>query len=680
MAKIDSKHMTKTAITADGKIISKEEGKKDQSEEGRFYWWKADEQDMAKEIQGTIKFINNHQSTRLEQLTVSTRLYGNSSAFNFIGPALSRSASVSANSNSNRISFNLVASVIDTLVAKMAKNKVIPTYITSGGIWGMQQKAEQLSKFSEGMSYEQDLHIKTIYSLRDSGMWGTGILHVFEDEDEVCVERAFPHEFLIDQVESLTGNPRQLHRVKPVDRDIVLAMIDSWYEDGEEKTKIMDAVKSATASAFIDLGGVGTAADLVIVTESFHLKSGKKGKDGLHVMCVGDTVIMKEEYEDDYFPYPMIHYCKRPLGFWGIGAAERLQNLQGEVNRLMILIQRSMWMGGSFKVLIENGSRVVSQHVNNDVGALIFYTGTPPQYVTPPMIQQDIYPYVDSLIAKGFQQEGVSQLEAASVKPMGVNSGKGLRTMTDIADDRFLFLGQQMEEFTLEVHRQMIEVAKKIYARKKSFKVVFPQTKFLETIDWADIKLKDDEYVLRAYPTSSLPDDPVGRYETIQEWMQAGLVSPRAGRRLMAMPDVEMSDKLANAAEDLLHKIYEEILNDGKYVSPEPQFDLQLASQLYLSYYNYAKLNNAPEDRMDLLREFKAQLDDLMGLQQQALQGQQAIQTLQQLQAQQQQQQQAEQQKLQQVQQNQQVKAMANPTPTPTSPLLQNTNNAPEAQ
>ena len=212
-------------------------------------------------------------------------------------------------------------------------------------------------------------------------------------------------------------------------------------------------------SAFVDLAGAGTAADLITVTESWHLRSSSEADDGLHAICVDNAVIYKEQWDKDYFPFAFFHYNKRLLGFWGQGACERLQNLQGEINRLMILIQRSMWMGGSFKVLVENGSRVVSQHLNNDVGSIINYTGTPPQYVTPPMIQQDIYPYVDALIAKGFQQEGVSQLAASSLKPQGVDSGAALRTFDDIGDDRFLFIGQEMETFFLEIARQMIEVA-----------------------------------------------------------------------------------------------------------------------------------------------------------------------------------------------------------------------------
>lgn len=656
MATLDVSKMNKRITDASGKVISEEKGKKDQAEEGRYYWWKASDEEIAKQIQGTIKLISTHQSTRLEQLTSSTRLYGNSSAFNFIGPGLSRSASASGNSQSNRISFNVCSSVVDTLVSKIAKNKVIPTFITAGGVWGMQHKAEQLSKFTEGMFYGQDIHSKGVFAFRDAGVWGTGIVHIYEDEDEIKVDRALPHEFFVDQVEGLASDPRQLHRVKIMDRDIMVAFIESLTdEECPDKEKALEAVAKDNPASFIDLGGIGTAADLIVATFSWHLKSSKKAKDGCYAICVNDVPVYRKQYDKDYYPFAFFHYNKRLMGFWGQSACERLQNLQAEINRLMILDQKSRWMMSSFKILIENGSKVVSQHLNNDIGTIVNYTGTEPKYVTPPPIHPSNEQKLDSLIAKSFQQEGVSQLSASSLKPVGIDSGKALRTFDQIAEDRFLFVGQEMEKFYLEIARQMIEVAKDIYKRKKSFKVTFPQETFVESIDWADIRLKTDEYVLKAYPTSSLSTDLTGKLQEVQELMQAGIISPRAGRRLLAMPDVEMSDKLANAAENLLHKIYEEILNDLKYTSPEPQFDLQLAGSLYLEYYNYATLNNAPEENMEMLKKFKAQLDSLTGVAAQAVQGQQAIQTLQAQQA------------------NQQT--MANPTPTPTSPLIQNTNN-----
>lgn len=574
-------------------------------------WWRMeDDHDIAGSITSTIQFISDHQPGRLNQLTASTRLYSNTNVNSFFGGAFKSPAGQATNSSpgSGRISFNLCSSIVDTLVAKMAKNKVIPTFITSGGLWGMQKQAEQLSKFVEGCFYANDIHKKGVMSLKDSGVWGTGLVHIFNCNSKVAVERVFPHEIIVDEVEAINGMPQQLHRVKIVDRGI----LGNMFKDNKEAfDKIMNTPIS-TGSNMTVIGA--TAADLLTVTESWHLATDEESDDGLHVICLGDEVLYKEIYTKTYFPFAMLHYNKRLVGFWGQGAVERVQNLQAEINKLMILIQKAMWMGGGFKILLENGSKVVKQHLDNEIGTIITYSNTPPQYISPPMIQAEIYPYIDALIAKGYQQEGISQLAASSLKPQGVDSGAALRTFDSIAEDRQMFLAQDMETFYLEIARQMIEVVKDIHEETGTYKVIYPGTLSFETIDWGEINLSKDEYVMKAFPTSELPNEPGAKKQTVIEYMQAGLITPRAGRKLLAMPDVEMSDKLANAAEDLLCKIIEDILENDIYRAPEPYYDLTLAKQLSLEYYNYADLNNCPEPKLELLRQFINQINDLTGL------------------------------------------------------------------
>ena len=53
---------------------------------------------------------------------------------------------------------------------------------------------------------------------------------------------------------------------------------------------------------------------------------------------------------------------------------------------------------------------------------------------------------------------------------------------------------------------------------------------------------------------------------------------------------------------------------EGIYRAPEPFYDLTLAKQLSLEYYNYSDLNNCPEERLELLRQFMTQVDDLTGI------------------------------------------------------------------
>jgi hypothetical protein len=559
-----------------------------------FRWWQSDDERMAFDIAGTIKFIQLHQGSRMEQLTVSTRLYGQSTAYNLIGTAFTRKSSVNSNPASQRISYNVVESIIDTLESKMAKNKVIPTYVTNGGMWNLQKKAKDLTKFTQGLFYQEKVHSKSIVCWSDSAVWGDGFLHIFEKHDKLCIERTLPHEIFVDTIETLTGPPQQLHRVKIMDRDIALELLPELEEH----------IMTVAPANYQEIGGQGTAVDLITVTESWHLKSGPDAKDGVHVFCVGDGSLV-EDYEDDYFPFCHLRYARRKFGYYGQGVPERIQNIQGELNRCMILKQRALWMQCAFKILIENGSKVVSQHLNNDVGSIIHYTGTPPQYVTPPATNPELQAWIDALITYALQQEGISRMSTTGEAPMGVESGKALRTLVQVSDDRFMFMSQELEDFTLEIARQSIEVIRKIYARKKTYEVVFPDTQFMDTIDWKDINLQESQYTLQAFPTSSLSDDLTGRLAEIQELAQAGYIDPVTSFALLEMPDLEKTSGLQNAPYNLLCKLYDQMLHDKKQARFEPGFhNAQLAQKLGLQYINYAEQNNCPEENIQLARDF----------------------------------------------------------------------------
>lgn len=594
--KIERSGMTQT--DSKGKVI-REPKDNATGEAVNFRWWTLDEKEMAAAIAATVRFIQRHQGSRIEQLAVSTRLYGNSSVYSLMGTSFTRASSVNSNPVSQRISNNICESVIDTLESKVAKNKVVPTYITNGGDWSVQKKAEQLTKFTQGLFYQQDVHQKSIYSWKDGAVWGDGFVQVYEKNYKVCIERAFPHELFVDAIESLTGDPKQLHRVKIMDRDIALEMLP----------ELEEAIKTVSPSNYQEIGGQGTAVDLITVVESWHLKSGPDAKDGLHVFSVGDGSFA-EEYDKDYFPFPHLRYARRQFGWYGQGACERLQNIQGEINRSMILKQRALWMQGAFKVLLENGSKVVSQHLNNDVGAIIHYTGVKPEYVTPPATNPELQQWIDALINYGYNQEGISRMSTTGESPIGVDSGKAMRTLVQISDDRFLFMMQEQEKFVLEIARQAVNVVKDIYSAKGKYEVIFPNTHFMETVDWGDINLSEEEYVLKAFPTSSLSDDLSGRLSEIQELSQAGMISPRTAKRLLDMPDLEVNSALDNAAENRLHQIFEQMLNGEEAVQFEPGFhDAALAQTLALKYINYAEYMKAPEEYIQLVRDFLDQVN-----------------------------------------------------------------------
>jgi hypothetical protein len=208
----------------------------------------------------------------------------------------------------------------------------------------------------------------------------------------------------------------------------------------------------------------------------------------------------------------------------------------------------------------------------------------------------------------------VSQLAASSLKPEGLNSGRAIREFSDIQSDRLHVPSKSYEQMFMDIGRLSIEVVKIIAAQndgKTGYEVRVPGKKSVARVDWNDISLKEDDVVMQIYPVSSLPQDPAGRLQTIQEYAQAGFLSPRQARRLLDFPDLEQVETLANAEEDYLYSVFDKIVDDGDYSSPDPLDDLQLSKQLCLEYYAQGKLNNLREDRLELLRRYLAQIAEI---------------------------------------------------------------------
>ena len=562
-------------------------------------WWKLGGKELPDAIEAITDFLTSHQTYRQTQTYISTRLYGNQTALGPNGLSYGRSG-VAVSALKDRISYNVCQSAVDTITSKIAKSKPRPYFLTSGGDYKMQRKAKKLGKFVEGCFYENKMYAQGTEVFRDGCVWGTGAVHVYEYAGRVKAERVLSSELLVDEVEGFYGEPRQMHRVKNIDRQV---LIDCYPEHRAAISKANRAESSNRASEDV--------SDQVKVMESWHLPSGPEAKDGLHCVVINGHTLWKEPYTKNFFPFAFFHWNKRLHGYWGQGLVEQIQNIQLEINKLLWVIQRSMHLAGSFKILLENGSKVVKEHINNDIGTMVTYTGTEPKYVTPPIVPPEIYQHLVTLKNSAFEQAGVSQLSAAAKKPDGLDSGKALREYNDIESDRFMTVGQAYERFYLDIARLMVECAKDIYVEDKAFSVKVPGKKFIETIEWKDVDLEEDEYVMQIFPVSSLPQDPAGRLQTIQEYAQAGFLNPRQARRLLDFPDLEAVEDLANSQEDLIHEIMEKIVEEGEYTAPEPYDNLDLCQEIALQYYSDGKLSNLEQDKLDLLRTFIDQVNML---------------------------------------------------------------------
>lgn len=571
-------------------------------------WWN-EKTDVASAITGVLAVLEMTQRARNQMYERSARLYGNLGLMAANKPENNRAVAARA-VPADRITYNLIQSAVDTVVAKIAKNRPKPLFLTSKGDYKIQRRAKKLNDFVDGIFYENDAYAQGTMIFRDGAVFGDGFTHVFPYYGRVKHERVLASELWIDEIESLYGEPRQLHREKNVDRDVVLEMFP----------KCRKQILAATVKDLKGFAEPRIVSDVITVRESWHLRSGPEATDGRRVMSLLNGTLDDEEWDLDCFPFAKFQWCPRLFGFFGQGLPEQLMSTQLELNKMLMVAQKSFHLAGTFKIMAEVGSKIVPQQFNNDIGTILYYVGQQPQYVVPPVLPPGFWERVQSLKADGFELAGVSMLSAASKKPDGLNSGKALREYNDIESDRFMTIGQAFERYFLDLSKIDIAVAKQIYEDQGEYKVTVPGRRFIDTIDWKDIDLENDQYVMKCYPVSSLPNDPAGRLQTVQEYAQAGYLAPRQARKLLDFPDVEQEESLSNAQENWISKILDAVVDAetleeaiAAYQPPEGFDDLQLAKQMFLEYYAQGKCNGLEEEKLDLLRKFNSQIDVLSG-------------------------------------------------------------------
>lgn len=569
-------------------------------------WWKAKSNaELCSQLLGTAAFLKEQQQYRYRQASLYSRLYSNYPLYGWAGANMTK-MSLSQNLPSDRPTLNVIQSCVDTLHSRLTQAKPRPMFLTDDGNYKQRKLAKQLNNFTQGEFYQTKAYELGSEFLRDMLILGSGVTKVFRSEDRVKLERRLETELLVDPNEAMYGYPRQLYELQLMDRDVLIEMFP----------KHKSAIESAE-QAFPDTSGDSSKsiADQVMVVEGWRLPSSKEAGDGKHAIAVAGLTepLVKEEYTKNRFPFVIDHFSKRVLGFWGQGLPEQLMGTQVEINKLLMTISQSIGLVGVPRVFVEDGSKVVKAHLNNQVGAIVTYSGTKPSYEVAPCIPQEVYAQLQRLVDYAYQQSGVSSLSAAAQKPQGLNSGEAIRTYDDLQSDRFASISKKYASYYEELAYLIFDTSCDIADETGSYSTVYPNKNGAKQIDLPDIKdVKKDEFIIQCFDVSALPKEPAGRLQKITEMIQANMIDIKEGRRLLDFPDLDQVEKLANAGEERILQILDNIVEEGIYTPPDPFMDLDLAIKLSVQYYNLYAAAKLEEKKAELLRRFNTQVKALV--------------------------------------------------------------------
>lgn len=608
-----------------------------------FEWWNnEDKAKLAAELCGTAAFLKTNQTYRIRQIAASIRLYAGLSVYSYAGSNVSKMDKTKTLPD-DKPTFNLIRACVDTLHSRLSQNEPQPKFLTDNADYKQRHLAQRLNQFVLGEFYQVKAYEKAAKILKDGLTIGTGCLKVYEGDDKkVCVDRVLVSDLYVDDNDAINGDPQQLIQLKLMDRAKLIA------QSPRKAEEIIANTPQSYPDNSPDSGR--TASDQVMVVEGWRLPQGHKLDSqttyyipGRHTIATVEGVILDEEWSKPKFPFVFFNYSDPWLGFFGQGIGTQLFGTQISLQRILYTITRSITLVGVPRVFIDQSSKVVKAHNNNEIGVIITYSGNKPSYEVAPCNAPELYNERDKLIQYGFQETGVSAMQATSQKPEGLDSGAAIRSYDDIATDRFAAISKKYDNIFVELAYHITDVAKDIAEKYGKYETIYPNKDGTKEIDLPAMKFLKDPFVIKCFTESSLPRTPAGRMQSVTEQVQAGMLTLREGRRLLRFPDLEQNEQLDNASEERIFKILDSIVEDGKYTEPDSFMDLNLAIQLTVQYINLYLAANLEEDKAEQLRTFFKQC---LALQQAAMPPP--------------------------MPQQQIAAPQANPEPLPTSPLVPN--------
>lgn len=536
-------------------------------------WWEVPEnpdyppellsQMRANSLYSICRNLENVQREVHEQNLWSAQLYSNRelAAFDWGNAALYRASLAPI----NRVGENLVLEVVDSLVAQIGKQKPKAKPQTRGASWKLRKQARLLDKFLYGEFMRNRVWEQGKRVFKDACIFGFGALYVCMDPvtDKLYIERVFPDEILVDQMEVVAcGRMKHIYRRRVLPAEVVAAAYDVPVEELESIARTTDYLEYRTV-------GKGW----VVLVEGYQMRMGDN--PGRWMCAVQNRVLDEGEYDDELPPFVIYHWQTPLSGFYYPGAVEQALPYQIRLNEINEVIRDAQDLMGRPRILVAEGSRVSPMEIDNAVARFIKYTGIEPKAVTWPAINAEIYNERDRIYRICMEHFGISQLTGKASPPPSArfDSSEAFREFNSIQDDRLSDPSQRLERFYLDVAECMVRTVKRSGRSPKTMWYSGGRKGRCEIIDWDEIDLDEDEYVLQLEATSVYDSTPSAIRDNLEKQLAMGLITPEEYRLELTSPDDTSELSLQAAAAADIRRVIE-LLEDGDYEDPDPTQDL----------------------------------------------------------------------------------------------------------
>lgn len=436
-------------------------------------------------------------------------------------------------------SSNVIKSVIDSLVSKLANNKTRPYFTPVNGTYETRQIVKSAQTYFDTFYDNANIHAKIAKAFKEACIFDIGYIFIN------------PFTWAIDVADTWTVAILSTEKSTPTK---LLIRIENYPTTLIDKTLNEKYVQYAI---YID----------VIEHKAIEYINAKISKE--------------ISYNAETLPIVPVYFNEPVNGNQTISVVDELDGIQTQIDLISAKISTAAQLTPANVTYVYENSSLKAGDVSNRTGTVYSIdmppgtTTLPVQNVTPAPFDPQWLSLLDYYKGLAYEMIGISQLSAQSKKPSGLNSGTALQTMEDIESDRF-------ETQVAHYINAYVNLAKTIIAVAPENATILPEDTNTSNVKWKDVKKQSGLFKVQYSAASSLSKDPAEKIKQIMQMSQVGLIPPSKIANYLNMPDLQDAFIGASAVQDAIDTVISNAIEKDEFVIPEFVNYQQLSQEIAL--------------------------------------------------------------------------------------------------
>lgn len=500
---------------------------------------------------------------------------------------------------------NVIASNVDAITGSLGAEMVRARFQTTGADWKTQRRARELEYWTDGADAALGLDDLCREKVREAAKKGTGVVKVDTNAyGEIEATAPLIDDIIVDEGSlQPDGEPMEILQRHRIDRDELAAQHpkhEKWIMKDAPASR--DTFYSVAWTRWFDDGRL--QRNQIGMLEGWIRPAGRKGrkgyKPGRHFKVIQGRCLLADEWNENSFVFARVVWVPRPGCWYGIGGGERIAGHQRRLNKQNWQFDRQLDQIALPTTYVDPADANISVTTHEEFGTVAVVNGQRPTTVVPTAIGAEQYTRHRDIREGSFEEFGQSRLAATAMKPSGIDSGAALREYKDQTSDRFGSQEADVEKLKLDCVLLAVRAARRLGDKAPTY--------YRQTFSRGSLKIRfkdvdPDEAKTQITAASKLARTSAGRKQAVIEMAQAGLISTDESRKLLQHEDLERVLSLYTAARENVERALEE-MKDGIIVMPTPTMNLQMCVVLGEREMNLEEQNGAPEQVLEILRQF----------------------------------------------------------------------------